>query len=161
MPPITALLHTRNDALRLGRALETLLPCAEILIVDHGSNDATHRIAHQYGARIVGATRDAEVQNYLDLARNDWIFCLEPRESLTESLQVSLFEWSALPLQRAAGASGFSLHLREQVGNVWQDSSTPEVRLVPRNWTRWSREFPSYEPSAILLQGELLRFAYP
>jgi len=28
---ITALLHTSNAAPRLGRALETLLPCAEIL----------------------------------------------------------------------------------------------------------------------------------
>jgi glycosyltransferase involved in cell wall biosynthesis len=67
MPPITALLHTRNDALRLGRALEMLLPCAEILIVDHDSGDATHRIAHQYGARIIGATRDAGAQNFLTL----------------------------------------------------------------------------------------------
>ena len=31
MPPITALLHTKNDSLGLGRALETLLPCSEIL----------------------------------------------------------------------------------------------------------------------------------
>ena len=37
MPPITALLHTMNDALRLGRTLEMILPCAEILIVDHRS----------------------------------------------------------------------------------------------------------------------------
>jgi glycosyltransferase involved in cell wall biosynthesis len=55
MPPITALLHTTNDALRLGRALETLLPCAEIIIVDHHSADATRRIARDYGARIVTA----------------------------------------------------------------------------------------------------------
>src|SRR5580704_2815308 len=149
MPPITALLHTRNDALRLGRALEMLLPCAEILIVDHDSGDATHRIAHQYGARIIGATRDAGAQNYLDLARNDWIFCLEPRESLTESLQVSLFEWSALPPQNIAGASAFSIHLRGQVGDVWTDSLTPEVRLVPRNWTLWCGQLPAYDPSAI------------
>ena len=55
MPPITALLHTKNDGLRLGRALEMLLPCAEILIVDHHSADATRRIAREYGARIVTA----------------------------------------------------------------------------------------------------------
>ena len=161
MPPITALLHTRNDALRLGRALETLLPCAEILIVDHDSGDATHRIARQYGARIVGATRDAGAENYLDLARNDWIFCLEPRESLTESLQVSLFEWGVLPQQDVFGTSAFSIHLREQVGDLWKDSSPPKVRLVPRNWTRWSGQLPAYDPSAVALQGELLQFAYP
>ena len=37
MPPFTALLHTHNDALRLGRALETLFAGSEILIVDHHS----------------------------------------------------------------------------------------------------------------------------
>lgn len=161
MPPITALLHTRNDALRLGRALETLLPCDEILIVDHDSSDATHRIARQYGAHVVGAIRDAESQNYLRLAHNDWIFCLEPRESLTESLQVSLFEWSALPTQTVAGASAFFLHLREQVGDAWTDFLTPEVRLIPRNWALWCGQLPAYDPSAFALQGELLRFAYP
>jgi hypothetical protein len=145
----------------LGRALETLLPCAEILVVDHESSDTTHRIARQYGARIVGATHTAGVQEYLDLVSNDWIFCLEPRESLTENLQVSLFEWSALPPQNVAGASAFFLHLREQVGDAWTDFLTPEVRLVRRNWTRWSGQLPAYDPSAIALQGELLRFAYP
>src|ERR1700686_5001163 len=97
MPPITALLHTANDALRLGRALETLLPCAEILIVDHGSADATRRIAREYGARIVIAHNQAPAHHYLALAGHDWIFCIAPAESITESLQASLFEWSALP----------------------------------------------------------------
>jgi hypothetical protein len=145
----------------LGRALETFLPCSEILVVDHESSDATRRIARQYGARVVGATRDAGAQNYLGLARNDWIFCLEPRESLTESLQVSLFEWSALPPLNVAGASAFSIYLREQVGDLWTECLSPEVRLVPRNWTLWSGQLPAYDPSAIALQGELLRFAYP
>ena len=162
MPPITALLHTRNDALRLGRALETLLPCAEILIVDHDSSDATHRIARQYGARVVGAARDAGPQNYLDLAGNDWIFCLEPRESLTENLQVSLFEWSALPPTNSIDdAPAYSVSRRYQIDDLSLDSSTPEVRLVPRNWSRWCGELPASDPSAVLLLGELLRFAYP
>ena len=47
MPSITALLHTENDALRLGRALETLYTCDDILIVDYGSRDATVRVARE------------------------------------------------------------------------------------------------------------------
>ena len=161
MPPITALLHTKNDASRLGRALETLLPCAEILIVDHDSVDATRRIAREYGARVVDAGTDSATQHYLNLARNDWIFCIEPRESMTEGLQVSLFEWSELPPQNVAGGSAFSVTLRRQVVDVWQNVTTPEVRLIPRNWTLWRGQLPAYAPSAIALQGELLRFDYP
>jgi glycosyltransferase involved in cell wall biosynthesis len=166
MPPITALLHTKNDDLRLGRTLETLLPCTEILIVDHGSIDATRRIGREHGARIVDATSDSTTHPYLDLVHNDWIFCIDPRESITESLQVSLFEWSAIPTQSGANASAFSMRLRHQVGDVWTVSLTPEVRLVPRSWSLWHEHLPSNHlqanhPSAVPLEGELLRFDYP
>jgi|ERR1022692_1856179 hypothetical protein len=159
MPPITALLHTANDALRLGRTLETLLPCREILIVDHHSADATRRIAREYGARIVTADSPANTSHYLDLAGYDWILCMEPGESITEGLQASLFEWSALP--GVAGGPAFSVFVREQSGENWLELPTPQARLIPRGWTRWQGRFPAPEPSAIALEGELLRFTWP
>jgi hypothetical protein len=165
MPPITALLHTTNDALRLGRALETLLPCAEILIVDHHSADATRHIAREYGARIVAADTHAAANHYLDLARYDWILCMEPAESITEGLQASLFEWSALPshgvVGGAAGAPAFSLFVREQTGESWLQFPAPETRLIPRGWTQWHGRLPAHEPFALVLEGELLRFSSP
>jgi len=165
MPPITALLHTSNDALRLGRTLETLLPCAEVLIVDHHSADATRRVAREYGARIVTAGGHASSNHYLDLARHDWILCVEPGESVTEALQASLFEWSALPSHSAvegvAGGSAFSVSVREQTGENWLELPALETRLIPRSWTLWRGQLPAGEPSAIPLQGALLRFAMP
>jgi hypothetical protein len=162
MPPFTALLHTKNDALRLGRALETLLPCAEILIVDHSSADATQRIARQYGARIVVADQETDAQHYLDLPRHDWILCLEPNESLTEALQASLFEWSLLPSPRGMSAGpAFSAIVREQTGDGWSDSLAPQTRLIPRNWPLRHGHLPAHEPSAVALEGELLRLAFP
>jgi len=65
MPHITALLHTANDALRLGRALETLRACDEIMIVDHESSDATVRIAREYGAQILPRKSGADPRTYL------------------------------------------------------------------------------------------------
>jgi glycosyltransferase involved in cell wall biosynthesis len=97
MPSITALLHTFNHALQLGRALETLHPCDEILIVDHHSQDATLRIAHEYGARIVQASSGSTPDQYWRCASFDWILCLEPDESLTEALAASLYEWKSAP----------------------------------------------------------------
>jgi glycosyltransferase involved in cell wall biosynthesis len=159
MPPITALLHTMNDALRLGRTLETILPCAEILIVDHNSADATRRVARQYGARVVSADGDAPARYYVGLAHHDWIFCLEPGESITEGLQASLFEWSAQPSPGDSGGSGLSVFVREQTLDGWLDLPSPETRLIPRGWTVWDGRLPAHEPSAIPLKGELLRFA--
>jgi hypothetical protein len=159
MPPFTALLHTKNDALRLGRALETLLPCAEILIVDHSSADATQRIARQYGARIVVADQETDAQHYLDLPRHDWILCLEPNESLTEALQASLFEWSLLPSPHGMSAGpAFSMIVREQPGEC---RSAPKTRLIPCNWPLRNGHLPAHEPSAVALEGELLRLAFP
>jgi hypothetical protein len=165
MPPFTALLHTKNDALRLGRALETLVPCGEILVVDHHSADATGRIAREYGARLVAADSQANPQRYLELARFDWIFCLDPGESITESLQASLFEWSALPGHRVvsgfAGAPAFSVLVREQIGEGWLDCPAPETRLISRGWPLWRGRLPAHEPSAVALEGGLLRLAMP
>src|SRR5713226_2508975 len=114
MPPITALLHTANDALRLGRTLEMILPCSEIVIIDHHSTDATRRVAREYGARLVASDGDETGNRHLDLASHDWILCMQPGESITESLQASLFEWSALPRESVADGVAFSVFVREQ-----------------------------------------------
>jgi glycosyltransferase involved in cell wall biosynthesis len=161
MPPFTALLHTKNDALRLGRALEMLLPCSEIVIVDHQSTDATRRIAREYGARIVMADDHPAANHYLDLVRHDWILCMEPTESISEGLQASLFEWSSLPIHAMASGAAFSVFARQQTGEGWFRIPAAETRLIARGWIRWQGRLPADEPSAIPLQGELLRFALP
>lgn len=107
----------------------------------------------------------APVTDYLHLAGCDWIFCIEPRESITESLQTSLFEWAALrsydDMNGEAGSRAFSVRVREQVGKEWLEATLPETRLVPRNWARWRGRVPASEASAIALEGELLRFVFP
>jgi glycosyltransferase involved in cell wall biosynthesis len=161
MPPITALLHTANAGLRLGRALETLLPCAEILIVDRHSTDSTLRIARQYGAHILPHSIQPSANGYLQHARYDWILCLDPSESITESLQATLFDWSSWPANKILGKSSFSVPVRGQISGEWRTTSKPETRLVPRNWTRWNGFLPADDCSSIPLEGELLRLAYP
>ncbi|HKI25430.1 MAG TPA: hypothetical protein VKA07_03850 [Candidatus Sulfotelmatobacter sp.] len=165
MPPITALLHTENDALRLGRCLETLYPCDEILVVDHGSRDLTIRVACEYGAKVLtaeqGASPDTYLQSaYLQSVRPGWVLCLDPRESLTEGLAASLFEWKLLP-SGSLSAAAFSVFLRQETADGWVDIPAPQVRLVPSSWKRWERTFPAPDPSAWALEGELLHFVLP
>lgn len=158
MPAITALLHTENDALRLGRALESLRPCDEIVIVDHGSQDSTLIVAREYGARILPVAES--LSHYLHCAQHDWILCLEPRETLTEALEASLYEWkseSAHDKERA----GFSVFLREETPGGWLTLPSPQTRLVPRSWNRWNGHLPADPASAVTLEGELLRFLSP
>ena len=159
MPAITALIHTHDDGLRLGRALETLRPCDEIIVVDHESQDATLRVARDYGARLIAAYDDALPGDYLKLARNAWVLCLDPHESLTEGLEASLFEWKSESGGR--GAPALSVFIREETADGWVKHPTPETRLVPQHWSRWQGSLPAHERSAVLLEGALLSFLLP
>jgi cellulose synthase/poly-beta-1,6-N-acetylglucosamine synthase-like glycosyltransferase len=160
MPPITALLHAANDSLRLGRALETIYPCDEIVVVDHNSTDATVHVAREYGARVVSAENNATAADYLNFAAHDWIFCLAPNEALTEALAASLFEWRNLPANKMRTKSG-AVFLLEETKSGWQEISTPQTRLVPRNWKQWENLLAVNDAIATPLEGKLLRFTFP
>jgi hypothetical protein len=159
MPPIAAVLHTSNDALRLGRLLETLYPCDEILVVDHGSQDTTLHVAREYGARIIAGSNGASNEHYLRSIRSNWVLWLDPRESISEALAASLFEWKSETVQETGAV--FSVFLREETAEGWLEYPAAQTRLVPSNWNRWSGHFPIADSSAVALEGELLRFAFP
>ncbi len=163
MVPITALLHVHNDVLRIGRCLETLHPCDQIVVVDHGSEDGTLRVAREYGARIVAAGGEGFALGNLQIVRprcEEWILCLDPSESLTENLEASLFEWKSEAV--AESASAYSVFLREETAEGWVDNPVAQTRLVPVNWKQWEGRFPKNEASAAqALEGELLRFVLP
>jgi len=167
MASITALLFTHNDALRLGRTLETLYACDEILIVDQGSGDATGRVARQYGARVLQARPGVSPADYVRAApstgaNSRWILCLDPHESLTEKLAASLFEWKSESLHgRARTAPAYSVFLRQETADGWVAVPAAQTRLVPLAWNAWQGILPVQEGGAIVLEGELLRFVFP
>jgi hypothetical protein len=179
MAALTALLHTENDALRLGRCLETLYPCDDVVVVDHNSFDGTRDLARAYGARVVAAlprvASPAErFDYYLRLAQSVgstastgsspvWILCLDPRESVSESLAASLYEWKSesSAAENSRSAQAFSFFVREETIQGWIDNPSAQTRLVPGDWRRWHGHFPLNDPSAVVLEGELLRFVFP
>lgn len=157
MPPITAFLQTHNDARHLGRALESLRPCDEILIIDHGSTDSTLRVAREYGAAIRTSLRDPSIAEHLAQARHEWIFCLLPTETLTESLEATLFEWKLYNPADVSQITSASVVVKDEAKNSGADTVT-STRLVPKGWRRWDGPLPQPDPRSTLLQGDLLRF---
>jgi len=167
MPSITALLHTHNDAMRLGRCLETLYPCDQIVIIDHDSSDTTVRVAREYGAKVILAAKTimwgplhkpGPLEIFMSAAVPGWILCLDPRESVSESLAASLFELKSQPTEET---QPYSLFLREETAEGWLQHPAPQTRLVPPTWNNWEEALPSPEASALVLEGELLRFVFP
>ncbi len=157
MPKISALIHTANDAPRLGRLLDSLRPCDDVLIIDHGSDDATHRIACDYGARIKTAVPGVAPGAYLVDARHDWLLCLRPNEALSEALEASLFEWRE---QDSGDAAAFSIPVRAETDSGWK-KCVPETRLVNRNRVNWTATLPPFDPAVRVLAGDLLQFRSP
>ena len=155
MARITALLHTSNDARRIGRALESLRCCDELLVVDHGSSDHTRKIARDYGARVEPASspQDSGARH----ATHDWVLCLLPSEALSESLEASLLEWKQ---EDPGEAVAYALALRAETVNGWTHSP-PEVRLVHRSKLGWTGVLPPPVGDALSLCGDLLRFRDP
>lgn len=157
MPPITAFLHTLNDARHLGRALESLRPCDEILIVDHGSTDSTLRVAREYGAAIRTSGLDPSIVELLAHAQHEWIFCILPTETLTESLEATLFEWKLYTPGDVSQISSAAVIVKDEAKNNGTEAVT-STRLVPKSWRRWDGPLPQLDPRSALLQGDLLRF---
>lgn len=158
MPRITAILHTCNDALRIGRALESLRVCDELIVVDHGSQDNTAAVAREYGATVLSGSPATEASACASRAQHDWILCLLPNESLHESLEAALHEWKG---SEPGKTPGFQIALREETAQGWKPAGTP-LRLVDRRRVVWSETLPPDScPDAGRLPGEILRFAHP
>src|SRR4051812_8890210 len=91
MPKITAIIHTCNDGLRLGRTLDSLRACDQVVVVDHGSTDNTDKIAREHGAEFKKAIAGVDRGTYAVDAKNDWILCVCANESVSEGLEAALF----------------------------------------------------------------------
>ena len=152
MPFLTAIIHTHNDALRIGRAIESLRPCDEVLIVDHHSSDRTVAVARQFGGRVLLAS-----ETFLQQAQHDWILALLPNESSAEAIEAALFEWKST---EPSARQSFSFRLLEEVEGRWQELPA-ETRLVHRREAMWAGSLPAQRRDSFTLDGYLLRFRHP
>lgn len=169
MAKITALIHTHNDEQRIGRALESLRACDEVLVIDHGSTDNTIKVAQEHGATVKTGVPGVTPGVYAIDAHHDWIFCMLPTESIAESLEAALFAWKEREDEassesekdkQSSEARSYCVGIRAETGNGWRELPV-ETRLVNRKKINWPDHLPPTTPGAIKLEGELLRFEKP
>jgi glycosyltransferase involved in cell wall biosynthesis len=157
MPKITALIHTHNDGLRIGRTLDSLRACDQLLVIDHGSDDNTEKIARDHGANFKRGIPGVDHGTYAVDSSNDWILCLCSNESLSEELEASLFEWKS---QEHDTEVGFNLRLREESDSGWS-VRPPETRLVNRGKINWTGDLPPTSSVIEEIKGYILKFQHP
>lgn len=151
---ISAMIHTCDNARSLGRALDSLRPCDEVIVVDHGSKDETVKIAREHGARVIHAVPGVDRGAYSQDSRNQWILCLLPHEAIAEELEASLLEW--VEAEQDPNQMGFNMAIREQNGAGWK-SLDAEMRLANCNQINWIGDLPPANPTVPALAGHILR----
>ena len=151
---ISALIHACDNERSLGRALDSLRPCDEVIVVDHGSQDETGKIAREHGAKVIAGVPGVDHGAYIQNAGNSWILCLLPHEALAEELEASLIEWGET--EHDGGEVGFNVAIREQNGAGWK-LLPPEMRLANREQINWTGDLPPENPNAPTLEGHILR----
>jgi glycosyltransferase involved in cell wall biosynthesis len=157
MAKITALIHTLNDGLRLGRTLDSLRSCDEVLVIDHGSKDNSEKVARDHGANFKQGIPGVDNGTYAVDSSHDWILCLCPNESLSEELEASLFEWKS---EEHEEEIGFNLRVREESDQGWKMGG-PETRLVNKCKINWTGDLPPTTTVNEEIKGYLLRFKNP
>jgi glycosyltransferase involved in cell wall biosynthesis len=88
--PLTAIVSSRNEAHLLGRCLDSIAFCDELILIDIESTDDTVAVAERHGARVVrhayvGIAEAARV-NVAPQARHDWLLVVDPDEEVPAEL---------------------------------------------------------------------------
>src|ERR671911_379522 len=89
VPPVSAIVITKNEADSIADALTSLSWADEIIVVDAESTDNTVTIARQFTERVYVRSWNGYVEqknHAASLATHDWIFSLDADERVTEEL---------------------------------------------------------------------------
>jgi len=167
--PLSACIITLNEADRIEACIDSLAFCADILVVDSGSSDATRELAAAKGARVLvhefagyRAQKDFAVQ----AAHYDWVLCLDADERVSLQLRASIEAARARAFSAANGyrfaraTEYFGAFLRH--GNAYPDRV---MRLFDRRRGGWRggreiHEHASVDGAVVTLAGELEHRAY-
>jgi glycosyltransferase involved in cell wall biosynthesis len=88
--PFTALVSSRNEAQLLGRCLDSIAFCDEIIVIDIESDDDTVIVAEAHGARVVRhqyvPIAEAARVTVAPQARHDWLLVVDPDEEVPAAL---------------------------------------------------------------------------
>jgi glycosyltransferase involved in cell wall biosynthesis len=126
---LSCIIHTRNSAETLDRALASVAWADDIIVVDMESTDSTRAVAAQYTQRILSTPIVPRVdgirQQFLAEARHDWILVLDSDEHL------------------AADAEANVTNLLEQYGDRYDAFAIPRFNYIAGQIMRGSGWYPA------------------
>jgi glycosyltransferase involved in cell wall biosynthesis len=167
-PPISGVVICLNEADRIGRCLESLAFCDELLVVDSGSTDGTREVVRRYTERLIEQPFLGYVKqkNFaLEHAKHDWVICLDADEALSPELAANLRGALA---RSPESVSGYALDRVTHYLGVWHDRGEwyPDwqLRVFRRSRGHWGGLDPhdrvELDGEVVKLSGRLLHWNY-
>jgi glycosyltransferase involved in cell wall biosynthesis len=93
--PVTVVVLTLNEAVNIGRCLESLRWADQVVVLDSGSADGTVALAQSLGADVVtapwrgyGAQRELALR--LEIVRHDWVYFVDADEWVSGQLAAEI-----------------------------------------------------------------------
>lgn len=165
--PVSLCIITRDEEASLPRCLASARFADDVVVLDSGSTDRTVELARAAGARVfVEPFRGhvAQKARAVELARNDWVLCLDADEELSPELAAAV----GRALERPDGAAGFELARKTWYAGRFIEHSGwwPEwrLRLYDRRRGGWTGEDPhdriEVQGPVGRLTGALHHYAY-
>ncbi len=179
MPPLAAIVLTKNEEQHIGACLDSLAWADRRVVFDSFSTDRTCEIAREHGAEVMqhpfsnyASQRNAALQ----AVETDWIFFVDADERATPKLaeEITKIVAGSLPLSQTGGGPGrgdeiagwyvprhnyIFGHLTQGAG-YWPDY---QMRLLKRGCARYDRpasEIAELEGRSGYLQNALLHYNY-
>jgi hypothetical protein len=140
-PTVTCTIVCQDEAAQIAHALDSVIWCDEVVVVDGGSRDATPEIARRYSARVLHHAWPgyrAQKQFALEAATGEWVLNLDADERVSDELAVEIRRALAVVPD---DVDGFAIpRLVAYLGRWWYHGGwypRPVVRLVRRTRTTW------------------------
>jgi glycosyltransferase involved in cell wall biosynthesis len=145
-PPLSLCIITRDEERNLARCLASARFADEVVVLDSGSTDRTVEIARAAGARVFVEPFRGHVRQKaraVELARNDWVLCLDADEEVSPELAASI---EAALAAVEPGIGGFELSRKTcyagrfiEHGGWWPEW---RLRLFDRRRGGWTGDDP-------------------
>lgn len=166
--PLSVVIIAKNEERAIGDSLESVAWAGEVLVVDDQSTDRTAEIAKAHGARVVQKKMEIEGKHRNDAyaaASHEWVLSLDADEAVSPELREEIVGM----LRGNTSFSGFSIPLRNYIGNRWvrYGGWYPASKLRLFRKERFRYEETGVHPRAFLdgkegnFKGDIIHKGYP
>lgn len=164
MHKVSAVVITKNEKSAIGRALDSVLWCDEIIVIDDFSTDSTVNIAKKHGAKVYRRKLNndfAAQRNYgISKTNNDWVLFIDADEVISKELKNNIQKVLSKPKYMAYGFVRVNIFLGKEI-LFTEPNNKNLVRLVNKNNGIWERKVHEYwdtDQEAGAIEGKLLHY---